>query len=335
MDPLTIASIGLPIVSGILGSEAASGAKQNAENDMKRALAAYTNINLPDKEKMRLALEQYQSQGNLAPSTETAQILGDTALQNINLNPKYNEATMSALAKMSQIAEQGLPEADRAQLQNILNETNQQNTSNQKAILENRAARGMGGSGDELASQLASAQSGANNASNQALQLAAIAAQRKLDAADRSGNLGNTLQQAEYGRQKDLYGKQDAISEFNANQKQNSQMRNVDRSNRAQEINLAANQGLSNSNVNLRNEQQKFNKGLEQNQFENELKRASGVSAGYQNMAGLNAGQAADTAKMFSGIGGSLATGLMSLKPKPEIEDNTQLAGKNGLLGMK
>jgi len=326
MDPLTIASIGLPIVSGILGSEAAAGAKKNSENDMKAALAAYTNINLPDIEKMRLALEQYQSQGNLTPSTETTQQLGDTALQNVNLDPKYNEATMSALAKMSQVAEQGLPDVDRAQLQSMLNQSNQQNTSNQKAILENRAARGMGGSGDELAAQLASAQGSSNQASEQALQLASIAAQRKLDASDRAGSLGNTLQQADYGRQKDLYGKQDAIAEFNANQRTNSQMRNVDRGNRAQEINLAANQNLSNKNVDTRNDQQKFNKGLEQNNFDNAIKKAGGVSAGYQNMANLNAGQATDTAKMYSGIGSGLGTGFASLAKDKKDEENPLLS---------
>lgn len=331
MDPFTIGSIALPILTGVLGQNASAGARSNAENDMKNALGAYTNLTLPDIEKMRLALEEQQSVGTLTPATETAQTLGDTALGNIALDPKYNEYTMSALSKMAQVANEGLPDADRAQLDNILRQANQQNVSNQKAILENRAARGMGGSGDELAAQLAGAQSSANTASDQAIQLAGIAAQRKLDAADKSGSLGNILQQAEYNRQKDLYGQQDAISQFNANQKQGTQTRNVDRSNQAQQLNLQNAQNISNTNVATRNQQQQFNKGLEQTNFDNALKKASGVAGGYQNMAAYNTNQANATANMYGQLGGGLASGLLAAKGMGGAA--APAAGAAGLVG--
>lgn len=307
---LPIAAIAAPVIGGILGNVLSQGSRNNAEDSAKNALSAYENISLPDLEKMRLALEEQQSVGTLAPTMETLTNLGPTALQNIALDPKYNQYTMAALAKMGQVSEEGLPEADRAQLQNILNATAQQNAGQQKAILENRAARGMGGSGDELAAQLQASQSGANRASNEALQLAALAAQRKLDATANLGTLANQLAQTDYGRQRDLYGQTDAIAQFNASNQQNVANRNVERVNAAQAGNLQNAQNIANNNVATRNAQQQFNRGLEQQQFQNQIQRAGGVASGYNNMANLNLGNANATANMFAQMGGAVGSGL-------------------------
>lgn len=307
---LPVAAIAAPLIGGILGNVLSQGDRSAADDNMKQSLAAYENISLPDLEKMRLALEEQQSVGSLTPTMEGVSSLGPTALQNIALDPKYNQYTMQALQKMSEVSEQGLPEADRAQLQNLLNANNQQNVSQQKAILENRAARGMGGSGDELAAQLQASQSGSNRASNEAMQLAALAAERKLNATQNLGALANTLSQTDYGRQRDLYGQTDAIAQFNANQTQGANTRNTDRSNVAQAGNLANAQNISNNNTATRNQQQQFNRGLEQQQFDNSIRKAGGVSSGYQNMANLHSGNAAATGNMWSQIGSAAGQGF-------------------------
>lgn len=300
----------IPIVTGIIGQQQAQQARSNAEDDAKKALGAIQGVNVPDIDKMRLALEQYQSTGSLTPNMENASLLGNTNLQNIALDPKYNQYTQSALQKMADVSQNGLPDVDRAQLQNILNSTAQQNQSNQKAILENRAARGMGGSGDELAAQLSSQQSGANTASNQALQLAALAAQRKMDATSNLGNMVNTAQNADYQRQAQLQGQKDTIAQFNAQQQQGVTQRNTTNQNEAQRLNLANQQDISNQNTALRNQQQQYNKGLEQTNYDNQMRRATGVVNGYNNMANLNNGQANATANQYAQMGSGV-TGLL------------------------
>ena len=316
MPWLAAAAAAAPIVTGIIGQNQAAGARTNAENDAKAALAAYQNIATPDIEKMRLALEGYQSAGNMTPTMETTSVLGNTNLSNIAQDPRYNQYTMDALQKMAQVSQQGLPEADRAQLQNILNATAQQDSANRKGILENRAARGMGGSGDELAAQLASAQSGANSASNNAMQLAALAAQRKLDATSNLGSMVNTAQNADYQRQAQLNAQKDAIAQFNAQNQQGVTQRNVGAQNQAQAANLQNAQRISDANVNTRNQQQQFNKGLYQTDFANQMEKAKGLAGGYNNMAGVNTANANATGQMYSGIGSGVA-GMIGAMGKP------------------
>lgn len=300
----------IPIVTGIIGQQQAQQARSNAEDDAKKALGAIQGVNVPDIDKMRLALEQYQSTGSLTPNMENASLLGNSNLQNIALDPKYNQYTQSALQKMADVSQNGLPDVDRAQLQNILNSTAQQNQSNQKAILENRAARGMGGSGDELAAQLSSQQSGANTASNQALQLAALAAQRKMDATGQLGSMVQTAQNSDYQRQAQLQAQKDAIAQFNAQQQQGVTQRNTTNQNEAQRLNLANQQDISNQNTALRNQQQQYNKGLEQTNYNNQMQRATGVAQGFNNMAGMNNANANATANQYAQMGSGV-TGLL------------------------
>jgi hypothetical protein len=319
MDPFTIGSIAAPIVGGLIGQQASAGARSNAENDAKAALAALQGVSLPDIEKMRLALEDQQVVGNLAPTLEQQQLMGPTAQNNIAVNPKYNEYTMSALQKMADVQQNGLPEADRAQLQALLGQASQQNASQQKAILENRAARGMGGSGDELAAQLAASQGGANQASQQAMQLAALAAQRKLDATSGLANLANTAGNTDYSRQANLANATDVINQFNTSNAQNVGQRNVSAQNAAQQANLANKQTIANQNVDTHNKQQQYNKNLYQQDFQNQATKASGVAQGFNNMSQTNQNAANATAGMWSGIGSGIGSGAayMGAAKKP------------------
>lgn len=301
-----------PVVGGIVGQNQAAGARSNAENDAKSALESINNVNLPDVDKMRLALEQYQSAGNMTPQTEGASLLGNSNLSNINLDPKYNQYTMDALKKMADVSEKGLTDVDRSQLQGMLNANAQQNQSEQKQILENRTARGMGGSGDELAAALSSAQSGANRGSNEAMQLAALAAQRKMDATSNLGSMVQTAQNADYQRQAQLQAQKDAIAQFNAQQQQGVTSRNTSAANNAQLLNLQNNQNISNNNTNLRNQQQQYNKNLEQVNFDNSMKKALPQAQSYNNMANFNTNQANATANQYaqigSGVGGLIGS---------------------------
>ena len=313
MDPITLAllSSAAPIVGGVLGQEASAGARKGAENNAKAALDAITSVQLPDIEKMRLALEQYQATGQMTPEMENAINLGDTALRNVQLDPKYNEYQMSALKRMADVSEKGLTEMDRAQLQQMLNSNAQQNQAQQKQILENRAARGMGGSGNELAAQLAGSQAQSNRGSNEALQLAALAAQRKLDATSGLGNMVQQAQNADYQRQAALQGQRDTIGQFNAQQQQNVQQRNIAARNQAQQANLQNQQNIANANVNTRNQQQQFNRGLEQQQFNNQMTRSGALANAYGNMANVNQQQANAQANMYSQIGSGVGGGLL------------------------
>lgn len=303
-----------PAIIGLLGSmmgNQASQQQQSAANDnAKNALMALQGVALPDINAMHMNPANYQSVGNLNPLTEQAVQQGQTNLNNVTVDPAYNQYTMDALQKIAQTSNQGLNDIDRAQLNSVLNQSAQQNRSQQKSILENRAARGMGGSGDELAAQLAAAQSGSNAASNNAMAIAAQAAQRKLDATDKTAALAQALGNTDYSRQANKANAADVIANFNARQMGDTQARNVAGLNQAQAANLSNNQNIANQNTGLSNQAQQYNKQLLQQQFSNALQRAGGSAAQYNNIANMGQVQANNTGNMWGQIGSGLIKGI-------------------------
>lgn len=312
MDPLTIGMIAAPAVTGVIGNLMGADDRSAASKAMDQALQQYTSISTPEIEDMKIALQQYQLTGQMTPEMQQAINLGQTQLQNIQLNPKYNEYSMSALEKMAKISDSGMTDIEKAQMAEMLNKTNAQQMSQRKDILENRAARGMSGSGDELAAQLAASQASANTASDQALQLAAQALQRKMEATTGTANLAQTMQQSDYGRQRDLAAAMDAIAQFNVSNQQNVQGANVNAKNQAQLTNLQNQQGIANANVDLSNQQQQYNKGLIQQNFQNKLSLANAKAGAYQNQASNLMGNANATGSMMSGIGTGISSGIAS-----------------------
>ena len=208
-----------------------------------------------------------------------------------------------ALKKMAEVAENGASAIDRAQMQSLLNKTAAQNMSQQKQILENRAARGMSGSGDELAAQLAAQQASQNAASNEAMQMAALLAQRKMDATKDLSNMSSAAQNNEFNRKSQIASAQDAINRFNASQQASTQSRNVSAANEAMARNLTNRQNIANQNVDLSNKQQTYNTGLTQTDFDNKLRLGQAQTGAYSKMAANKQSGADATAGMWSNIG--------------------------------
>lgn len=311
MIPALLAA-GAQIISGIQGSRASADAARDAQLQADQLLQQYKNLQAPDIEQMKLALQQYQSQGVLSPQQEAALQLGPSAYEQINLDPKYQQAAEEALQQMSGMSKTGLNEIDRAALADAMRKSSAEAQSAQQSILANRAARGMGGSGDELAAALSASQSAANKGSDEAMKVAAMSAQRRMDATGQSASLANALQQAQYQRAAEAAGKKDVIAQFNQNLAQGVQQRNVAGSNQAAAQNLANAQNIANSNVNLGNQQQQYNTQLQQQRFENELKKLSGSTAPTQ-MAINSANARGDAAgNMWAGIGSGLSQAALA-----------------------
>ena len=119
-----------------------------------------------------------------------------------------------------------------------------------KSILQNMAERGMGGSGAELIQRLQSSQSGADRASMEQAQLAGQVQNRALDAMMRSGQLGGQIRGQEYAEQGNLASARDRIEQFNQMQR-----------------------------VQAQNQQEIYNKQLQQQQFENEMAKRQAVAS--------------------------------------------------------
>jgi hypothetical protein len=253
--------------------------------------------------------ELYKQVGELAPEMLQAQELGQTEMAGISLDPALRQAQMSALSKLTQIGEEGgMTATDRARLAQIQAEQTAALRGQTGAIMQNLAARGMSGGMSEMVARQMAAQESANRAAQQGLDVKAQAEQRALQALMQSGQLGGQMEQQQFGQAAQIAQAKDAIARFNAQNLQNVAQQNVQARNLAQAQNLQTRQGIAGQNVGLQNQAQMYNLGLPQQQYQNQMARATGQATGIQNQAAL-AAQQQQAQNQF--LGGLLQTGAM------------------------
>ena len=98
----------------------------------------------------------------------------------------------------------------------------------------------------------------------------------------------------------------DAVNRFNTQNQINRQQRNVGSQNQAQMSNLDRLQAIKNQNAAIRNQQQMNNKGLIQQQFQNEMQRAGGMTGQLGGIAQSRDAAAGRTGDMYARIGTGL-----------------------------
>ena len=321
MDPLTIGAIAAPIIGGLMGQDAAKSSA-NAQRDMYRQmLARMAGIEIPDIEAQKVQLEMLQSAGLYTPELEQALALGPTALENVSIDPRLRQQQMQALEQFSQIAQTGATPADQAMMEMVRRNAAAEAQAKQGQILQEMQARGQGGSGAELIARLQSAESGADRLQQAQLQEAVAKQNARMAALQQQSNLASGLRSQDYGEQMDLAKTRDAIAQFNLQNQQNIGSRNVGARNQAQQQNLQNQQNIANQNVALRNQQQQYNKGLLQQQFQNQMSKATGANAAGQNLAGMFGQQAANTAAGYAQMGQGIGSGFQAIANQNRQDD--------------
>lgn len=239
--------------SNIIGDSAARMNDAERERLLRMGIEAFREIPLPVLEQMM------------------AEQLGPSAVAGVETNPALEEAQMKALRRLIEVGDSGgLLLSDKAALNAIQNDISARNSSQQAAIMDNMAARGVGGSGAELAALL-SAQQGAANRRNQAgLDIAGRAQQRALDAYIRGGELGGRVRGQEFAEGVTRGRASDARDAWNAGSRQAAQ---------------------------------NYNLGLPQQHFGNQLQKARGMTGQLGQMGNYQAEQGQRTRNMGAGIG--------------------------------
>lgn len=313
MPWLAAGAIAAPIIGGIAGHFGSQGDSDAQKQAYQQALAAMQGVNTPDMDQMRIALQNYQSAGQLTPEMEQTIAQQASGMGNIQTDPRLQAAQMQALSRMQQIGNGGMRPEDQAALAGVRSDVAQQENARQQGILQNMQERGVGGSGAELAAQLASSQGAANRASSQGLNIAGQASQRALEAIAQSGQLGSSIRGQQFGEEAQKAQAQDVINRYNAMNSQQVSGQNTAVNNAAQAQNLANKQQLMNSNTGLGNQQEMYNKGLYQQNFNNQMQKAGGVAGANQNMGNYYGGQAANTQKMWGNVGQGVGQGAAAL----------------------
>lgn len=276
-------------IGGQKGAEAAAEDRAHAiqlqQDALQRVLALHPE------------LVQLQSAGQLNPKLVEAIAQKDTELGKVNVDQGDLDAQKAALGQLTQIGNSGgMRIQDQADLNKILSQTAQQNAGQQGAIKQNFAQRGMGGSGFELASELAAQQNAATNASNQGTQVAAQAQNRALQSLLGAGQLGGQMANEDYQRKAAAAKAQDIINQMNTQNQIGTQNYNVGASNAAQASNLAQAQRIKDQNMQAQNAL--YNQQMQQ------AMNAANVSQGVSQAYGNQANQKAEAAyNQYAGIG--------------------------------
>ena len=305
---LPVLSIAAPIIGGIIGADQAGKSRDAANAARAQALAQYANISTPDVDAQKLMLQDYINTGVMNPQLESIVGLGPSAMQGIALNPEMRQKQMDALEQMSGLAQGKVSSGDIAGFELAKRDAAGYDQAKQNQILQEMQQRGQGGSGAELLARLKSTQSGADRLQQADLEQAKRMQDARQQALMQQSNMAGNLRTQDYGEQSNLAKAQDMIAQFNAQNSQNVNNRNTNTSNDAQRLNLQNAQNNSNMNTELHNKQQINNKGLLQQQFNNQMQLAGGKAGQYGNQAAANDTQAGQTAGMWSSIGQGVGT---------------------------
>jgi len=314
--------------STIAGSIAASNAADAAAKAKQDALNQWLSVNVPDPKQQQIELQNYAVTGQLSPAMETAFQQSQTGLNNMALPSTGRSAEVGALTQMQNLAQNGGLDAQALQQsQQAINAANANEQGQRGAIIQNFAARGEGGAGAQLAAELQASQGDANQAAAGGQAAAANAQARALQAMSNASTAGSALNASDYSQAAAAKQAQDAINRFNTSNSQNIANANIGAQNSAQAANLANAQSIANANTGTKNQQEVYNKGLLQQQFNNQAQLAAGKANAYNGVAGQANLNATNTGNMWSGIGqaaakGAGAIGQYNNSAKPSTPSN-------------
>jgi hypothetical protein len=290
-------------VGGLVGMQEGQKGAHKAARSYQQAISQFENIGIPDIASQELALLMPEYQGDYMSQQEAALGLGPSAMEGVSSDPRLQEAQMASLEKLSQMGESGLLPGEEAALRQSRRGAAGEAQAKNQQIMDDMARRGMGGSGAELAARLQASQSGADRMSQENDRVMQMAQERALGAIGQSANLAGQIRGQQFGEKSDVAKAKDYINQFNTQNQQSVQQRNVATTNAANMRNLTEKQRLGEAATANKNQQQVHNKGLVQQEFNNKMQKAGGLAGQYQQQGANRQAQANNTAQMRAQTG--------------------------------
>lgn len=272
---------------------------------LKQALQQYQNIQTPTIQSEQVEnLPQETVQGTITPEQIQAISQDPSAFNNISLDPSSRQAQENALAGYQDIANSGGLDANALLgINQAENAATTQAQGEQGAIQQQAQAMGQGGGDFALTQRAIAAQGASNNAATQGLQQAAEAEANREAALTQMSNIGGSINASDYNQAATKAGAQNTINATNQGYQNAANTGNVANNMAAQGSNVANAQGVNAANTAANQNNAYYNASLPQQQFNNELQKASGTSGVITGQAG--AAQAA-TAGQQAGLGSLL-----------------------------
>jgi len=211
MDPTILATVGSVIIS-LIG-------RAMAEGDYEKARALRQE-----------AIDQYGPEIVPVLDKAEAQEVGATEFGSLKEDDSLRQAQLRALSEFGNVYDsEGMTEADKAAMALARNDVSQRAGSQYQGVAQMMARRGGGGSGLQAAMYGQAGQDATNALANMDMQSQIAARQRALQALGMSADLAGSVRGQDYRALSDRARAQDAINQFNANQRAEASNENARR----------------------------------------------------------------------------------------------------------
>lgn len=280
----TAIGAGAGILGGLLSGDDGS---DQAREAIQKAIAQYDALGMPPDLSGPIIYQQLQAGGRLTPQMEG--ILNEelTNVSTVQDNPNTRNDLTSALSQIRAKTFGGLSPEQMANQQKLLQQVGAQTQSQIKGAQNTQAAQGKSGSGDALAAMLSAAQGGAQQGSQNALQIGAQGANAQ-DSALRDYLQGiGALRASDTGREQFNASAQNTANQYKLQNSASRQARNVASSNQGQEYNLNRQNQVNDYNTQMGNQELLREQEAKRQHWLDQLALAQGKANAYTGQAGM------------------------------------------------
>lgn len=258
MPPLAIAAVsaGASLAGGVIGAVERSNASKEAKALMAQRLAEFEKAGMPPETALPLVLQEFKQQGTITPELEKQINIEASKVAQIKEDPKLREAALQGLQLLQQRSDQGFGAEEEAAFAQARREAGKESQGRLQSILQQTQARGMGGSGAELAAQLSASQAGDEQLAMEGQNIAAERARASRDAINRMFGAATELRGQDFDIANAKAAAEDQLNRFRVGMEADQQARNIAAKNRAQEYNLSEKQRIADQNINMANMEQ-------------------------------------------------------------------------------
>lgn len=309
---------GTGFFSGQAQDEAAEAAAAAEQKRLETLLGAY--VPTVDELSYQVEAPEYQM-GDLSRFIQkfTPEELAKSKMEGISTDPRLAQAQMSALQQLAEVSEGGFNKGDLAALEQIRRRAAGQAQSGRETALQNMAQRGVAGSGQELVAQLMAGQHASDQAASMGLEEAKMAQARALQAMTQKGQMASQQRAQQFGEQSDIARAQDAINQFNTQNRNAATQKYMD-SIAAANLQTAQNKQLyADKGTDARNLTKQVGADAKKTVSGLDMTKRGGVSTVYSDQASNALKQGANQASGYTQMAGGVMDVLKSyLKNKKE-----------------
>ncbi len=306
------------ILGNVFGGIFSGSDRDAAERLFQESYDEINKLGLPPDLSKPIILEKFKQAGLLTPEAEQAIDAGVSKVSQIQSNPELAKAQMDALKDLQMRGKVGLGAEDRLAIAKIRQQAARNAEAKRQQILQQMQARGIAGSGAELATQLAASQAAAEQEGMEGLEVASQASQRALQALQGAGTMAGQIRGQEFGEEQAKAAAADELNRFNVSNLINQQARNVGARNAAQQFNIQGAQRASDLNVSQGNQELQRQKEAQRQYYQDKFAQAQAKARALQEQAAQKAGEAGRKQQSFSQIGSAIGAGAGQLLGKQQ-----------------